>query len=307
LEASAAAIRKIVNEQAALTPPAMDMTPELPATTAALLDQLLHDTSVLRGEEIDLTGKSMKIDTLSVHTAFSVLGSSTFGETTIAGGALIDATVKIDKSGIQTIAETLYLQKTKLGSLDLLAGTMIIDTSGNVRVTGNLAVSGNVTVGGVLGADTIQTNSGDITLSLEKPSSGSATFGSLLVKGAGNEPVVSISSTGNANFAGNISASGSATVKKLNINQTLDIASSQSGQIATSSSTIGSTILPAHQSEVSIPSTEITDHSLIYVTPLSSTGNQVLYVVRKESGQSFTVAVDAPLDRDIKFNWWIVN
>jgi hypothetical protein len=51
----------------------------------------------------------------------------------------------------------------------------------------------------------------------------------------------------------------------------------------------------------------VTASSLIYVTPLSSTNNQVLFVKEKREHDGFTVAIDSALSQDIRFNWWIVN
>ncbi|KKT34805.1 MAG: hypothetical protein UW22_C0065G0002 [Candidatus Gottesmanbacteria bacterium GW2011_GWB1_44_11c] len=81
----------------------------------------------------------------------------------------------------------------------------------------------------------------------------------------------------------------------------------QSGEIATSSATIGTAIIPIGSTEVSIATTQVTNTSLIYVTPQSSTNNQVLYVKKKEENEGFTVAIDNASSQDIRFNWWIVN
>ena len=76
---------------------------------------------------------------------------------------------------------------------------------------------------------------------------------------------------------------------------------------ATSSATIGEATLPAGITTVSIETTAVTDQSLIYVTPQSSTNNQVLYVKTKSPGFGFTVNIDAAITKGVKFNWWIVN
>jgi hypothetical protein len=45
----------------------------------------------------------------------------------------------------------------------------------------------------------------------------------------------------------------------------------------------------------------------VYVTPLNSTANQVLYIGERTAGESFEVKVDNAVSEAIKFNWWIVE
>ncbi len=66
---------------------------------------------------------------------------------------------------------------------------------------------------------------------------------------------------------------------------------------------------------------KITDQSLIYITPISDTANKVLFVKSKqaniicEENESecvnkdgwFKIAIDMPINQEIKFNWWIIN
>jgi len=212
----------------------------------------------------------------------------------------------IDKNGIATIGEPLYLQKAKLGIVDIMAGILVIDPSGNVAVNGDLAVSGDLTVGGTLGISTIRPSLDDVSISLNKTAS-SSSFGKFLVNGLNNTPVLSIDASGSAQFAGDLTASGSATVSKLNISLAEPFASSPSGQTATTSATIGSATILTGSLETTVLSTQVTDTSLIYVTPLTSTNNQVLYVKSKQKGTGFTVAIDQSAGVDIRFNWWIVN
>jgi len=62
---------------------------------------------------------------------------------------------------------------------------------------------------------------------------------------------------------------------------------------------------------------------MVYLTPVGSTNNQVIYLKNKfipieatESAQasasatptpSFTIAIDSPLLQDVQVNWWIIN
>jgi hypothetical protein len=45
---------------------------------------------------------------------------------------------------------------------------------------------------------------------------------------------------------------------------------------------------------------------MVYLTPNGSTQNQVPYLKNK-SGDTFTVAIDQPLDHDVNINWWLIN
>jgi len=54
---------------------------------------------------------------------------------------------------------------------------------------------------------------------------------------------------------------------------------------------------------------------MVYLTPVGSTNNQVVYLKQKfvsptpdpATPSSFTLAVDQPLTADIAVNWWIIN
>ncbi len=93
------------------------------------------------------------------------------------------------------------------------------------------------------------------------------------------------------------------------------IASELETEIATTSAQInsnassGNTTLPAGKNELIINTNQLTESSLIYLTPIGSTNNQVLYVKEKITGSDpyFTIALDQALDQDIQVNWWIIN
>lgn len=188
-----------------------------------------------------------------------------------------------------------------------MAGTFTIDMDGNITIMGNLAVSGNMSVGGVLGISTLRPLDTDITIDLEKVASGSSGFGNLTVRGVDHKPVVTIDASGSAHFAGDVASSGSGTFTKLNISSSEHKTGTQSGEIANTQSTIGTGALPANSTTVTISTTAVTDTSLIYVTPITSTNNQVLYIENKQAGNGFTVNVDHAIGHDITFNWWIIN
>jgi hypothetical protein len=255
---------------------------------------------------------------LTVNTNLFVLGDTLLSQTSITGSLLVDGVLHFAQNMIETIGQTLYIQKNKLANVDILDGTVIIDTLNHIFFRGDVAVNGNTTVNGVLGASTISPLAGgNLTINLGQPvpdltatasASPSAGFGNLVIKGANDTVVATIDASGSATFAGTVAAhdltaSGSATIQKLNIalgNQTA------SGS-AIPSDSAGTSLLPANFTEVTILSDQVAPGSLIYLTPLSSTQNQVLYVKQKLPGTGFIVGIDRTLSTSIKFNWWIIN
>ena len=117
-----------------------------------------------------------------------------------------------------------------------------------------------------------------------------------------------IDASGSATFSGSLAAhdlvaSGSATVAKLNINTDVQAASGS----AVPAASAGSGSLPAQFTEVTVLSSQVANSSLIYLTPLTSTGNKVLYVKQKLPGTGFIVAIDNKNNTPIQFNWWVIN
>jgi hypothetical protein len=120
-------------------------------------------------------------------------------------------------------------------------------------------------------------------------------------------PVATISAEGKANFAGGIGI-GSETL-------TPPTVASGSSATVTASKTSGKSTLGAHATQITIESEQISENSLIYVTPVGSTQNQVLYVKSQtaenpttgEKEGKFIVGFDQPINIDVNFNWWVVN
>jgi hypothetical protein len=238
----------------------------------------------------------------------SVLGSATLGRTTIAGGAYIDGTLKIDGNSLETVGDTLKLQP-RGGSLDLADGAIQIDANGDVTVG---KTDDKVKVEGALAVGTIVSGTdGNVTIDLAAslPSSPSSSTQEkqmlesrkLTIRGFGAGPAVSFDALGSALFSGSI------TAKKIAISE------AEAGE----SRSVGQGVIYAGSETVSIANSLLTKNSLIYITPISRTGNKVLYVKsqrsKEECGSSecpsdFTVALDGgSASEDIKFNWWIIN
>lgn len=200
----------------------------------------------------------------------------------------------------------LALQPSGQGTLRIMANTMIVRANGLVEVNGDLKVAGTVEVGESLLTDLIKPT--DFTNPLQLQVAGVSTESGEVKKSRFeiiNElgaPVATISAEGQAEFAGGIGV-GSEDL------------SGSNGSPATAQKTSGKAVVGSGNSEVVITSSQIKSDSLIYVTPVGSTGNQVLYVkgftaenqATPETEGQFTVGFDNPAGQNVLFNWWIVN
>ncbi|KKU10474.1 MAG: hypothetical protein UX13_C0011G0015 [Candidatus Woesebacteria bacterium GW2011_GWB1_45_5] len=119
---------------------------------------------------------------------------------------------------------------------------------------------------------------------------------------------------GNVAIAGNLEVGGEITTPKLST-ESLVIASSveestpsaeiTAGDIETNA-TVGKGIIPGGSDQITITNPRVTDYTLIYVTPTSSSQNKVLYIKSKGEG-FFTAGFTESLETDVAFNWWIVE
>jgi hypothetical protein len=246
-------------------------------------------------------------DGVSLDSSFSILDS-----------LLIDGTILIGQTGINTIEDTLFIQPARLANLDLMGGTIVVNTAGDVVVSGNLAVTGDLSVGGVLGVNTLAPLESDLILRLASRSaegSASASFGSLirhaqfLIQSPDGYTVTSFASTGDISTTGNLSARSASVSATLEagelLTQKLTLLTQKTATDAAFANSFGESVLPSNQSSITILSTSVTQKSLIFITPTSTT-NQTLFVAGKTDGK-FAVGVSAPTGQPITFNWWVIN
>jgi len=208
-------------------------------------------------------------DELVIASSLIIQGKMTAEEAFINQHLLV-GNIAISGNAISTLADTLYLQPSGTGKVDILAGTMVIEDNGSVTINGNLlvqgavnseqlAVSGDATVSGSLFANLINAE----TINAE-----TAQFNKVNIATGSAEPIIADS-------------------------QTLDVASN-SAQLK-SNAAAGEGIIPAGKTEVVIYTDKLTPASLVYITPASKTKDY------------FVVAIKEALDKKIKFNWWIIN
>lgn len=155
---------------------------------------------------------------LVVNTDLFVLGDSLLSDAVVTGSLIVGNMIRVTENIIETLSETLYIQKNKLASVDILDGTFIADIYNRIFIKGSVAVSGNTTVGGVLGAKTIAPlESSDLTIDLARPipdhfatesGSPSSGFADLLIRGLNDRIVATIDASGSASFSGNLTIEG---------------------------------------------------------------------------------------------------
>ncbi len=238
------------------------------------------------------------------------LGPATFTSLTAMEQISIGDSFVIGDNAINTLGADLEIQPLRQGGVNFLAGLVKIDTNGNMDIAGNLNVLGNIAAqngvfNGILTANSIATN-------LISPLADNA----LVIARSPNSVIASgsaaISSDNLLDVRGSLSASGSGTFAKLNFN-IVGQAHATSDLEATATGSAGFATLKKNKPELTIYNPNVTEDSLIYITPFGDTQNKVLYLLRQvpdsefESG-SFTVGVSGPvINKDIQFNYLIVN
>jgi len=218
--------------------------------------------------------------------SLSVTNSVTIGSDMVFSSAIDNQSLAISNS-IDTLSAPLKIQSLAMAPVEIMAGLIKIDTQGNVNIAGDLFVAGRIKSTGLTlsETDTQETATGSALLTLQNLT--------------GTE-VASVNASGSAQF-------GSVSTPQLVI---AGADATQSGTIVngviTTNSTVGKAIIPAGTSEITIKNPKATDYTLIYVTPTSSTENNVLYVKSKQAGE-FVVGFATPVYIDVSFNWWIVQ
>jgi hypothetical protein len=200
----------------------------------------------------------------------------------------------------------LQIQPSGVGSISLLAGLVTLDDSGQVQVNGDLAVSGSVKIEETLLTDLIQPtdfgNPFQIQVAGVATESGQLEESRFEIVNELGSPVATISAQGRAQFAGGLGIGAE------------DLSATDSAEVS-AQTTSGRARVLAGTSQTTIYSAAITPDSLIQVTPLGSTNNQVLYVKAQTADNvftptnegSFVVGFDSSSLSDVPFTWWIIN
>ncbi len=249
------------------------------STASAILSSLQSQYATYSAnllEPLQLSPLSTTSATLPEDLALNTLTSSTIiTDDLLANGSIF-------AKSINSFDTDLFIQPGGDKSIHLLANLMTLYPNGQVAITGDLLVTGNIF------ANNLDTRTATV--------SGSLAIGTS-----------SIDASGSANF-------GEVTTNGLIIAAGEDLAATISGQ-TNSNSTIGTASIATSSSEITIVNNKINTNTLIYITPISDTANQVLYVKSKNSCDiisdlctpSFTVAVPQPVTTQTSFNYWLVQ
>jgi site-specific recombinase XerD len=238
------------------------------------------------------------------------IGTTTLREATVLDSFSIGTQMVFEQDSVNVLGSNFEIQPLRQGGVSFLGGLMALDTDGNLYVGNDAQFAKNVTIKGGLFASLLSPlpgNNLDILLSSNEGSE-SAEF---RIINDSKTPVFGVNtrgdvySSGSAQFVGDLVASGSAFLSKINIFS--QDAQAVSDNELEASSSAGTAILKAYKREVTIKSPYVTAKSLIYITPSTNTGNNVLYLIRQSQEGSFTVGINESLSTDVQFNWIIVN
>ncbi|MFA7675978.1 MAG: tail fiber domain-containing protein, partial [Candidatus Shapirobacteria bacterium] len=224
-----------------------------------------------------ITGDLELTNNLIIGAKLIVNGDTQLGNAFVTG-TFTTGEIAIKDNFIETTNSALYIQPSNTGSVHIMGDTLVIADTGDVEINGNLKISGSL-MANLITADEIQTNK--LT---------SKEINSDQIKIATDSAQTIIAETGFAAIA-------------------------TSSAKLTSNATAGTAVLPAGKSEIIITNNKLTQNSMVYLTPVGSTKNQVPYIKNKivstiddlTYNNSFTIALDNYLDQDIEINWWIIN
>jgi len=239
----------------------------------ALLTQVSTDQSVLlsatAGANLNATG-SATISELITNDLY-VTGQAAINSLSVTKTIAIGSDMIFGPDNtLNSLSTPLQIQSLAMAPIQIMAGLVTIDTHGNVQIAGDLVVAGKIRSSGL----TIQDASG--TQVAQVDATGSASFRDLAISGLA--------------IASDSSASDSAVING----------------VITTNATAGKATIPTGVTEITIKNPKISDYTLVYITPTSSTLNNVLYVKSKETGQ-FVVGFTDPISIDASFNWWVIQ
>jgi hypothetical protein len=257
-------------------------TPSTTLTGTSIMSQASSWSMDIASDSAKITGDLELTNNLIVGAKLMVSGDTQLGNAFVTG-TFTTGEIAIKDNLIETTNSALYIQPSQTGSVHIMGDTLVIAENGEVEITGNLKVSGSL-MANLITADEIQTQK---LTSVEIGSSNltSTEITSDRIKIATDSAQTIIAESGFAAIA------------------------TSSSQL-TSNATAGTATLPAGKTEIIISNNKITPESMIYLTPVGSTRNQVPYIKSKivsETESYFTVAIDQHLTDDVIINWWIIN
>jgi len=276
----------------------LDLINEKYSTASAILTNIQNRLSQVENDPLQLSPlattsgqlpEDLTNDSLSLQTLYT--------SDILANGSIFT-------QSLSSFETDLFIQPTGDKPVHILANLLNLYPNGQVVVSGDLLVTGNVFANNL---DTrTATISGTLALGINNNPLSTDSGKLLAIFGNQGQEVSSIDASGSANF--NTLQTSGLVIASQNV-----LSSSVSGNI-TSNSTIGTATIATGSAEIFIQNNQVNPQTLIYITPVSDTSNQVLFVKSKQTCNQevsctpgFTVAVPQALEKETAFNYWLVQ
>ncbi len=290
-----------------------NVTPPAQPDNLELL-QLINNNQQLTNDYANLSSlsgqlaytPSLKSDRAQFSKGMMVLGPSTLSDVAIAGNLNVGGNLILANNTINTLGSDLELQPLRQGNLSIMGNLVAIDTNGNLKVSGNATFAKDVAVKGKLTASLIapipnqdlilELNNGTMEQSNNQQSK-------LIIQNSSGSGILAV------NQVGDIIASGSGIFARVAANgfNIIRGAQADTSLVQTiASSSAGTAIITAYETERTIISPYVKTESLVYLSAASDTQGLSPYIAR-QTGESFTIAIPYTINKDIKINWWIIN
>ena len=251
----------------------------------------------------DLSGDlSLMADSAFINQYFQVNQSAFIQQSLKVGQTIfLGDTTSLTATAFH-FSDQFSIQPSGQGRLSLMADMLVLEENGlvsinaNLKVAGSVDVDGDLQVAGTLLSNLIVANNPDENIRLQlaqaitDPDTGDTTVKQQALEFV-NESQAAVATM---SATGDLALSGALRLAKQN-------------EQSTNNQSAGQAVLLAGETEITIQTPSVEAGSMIYITPLNSTNNQVLYVKNKLADSAFTVAIDYALGQDVTFNWWIVQ
>ncbi len=272
------------------------------------------DTNINNDKDFDVNSIDANIGMF--NTFLSVLGSASIVNLEVTNSLVVNDNLHINQNSISTIngqENTLFLQKSGIGAVNILAGAITIEENGDLHVNGDLYLAGNLYIDQNIYTKNINTDNAHINKSLFADI---LEVNNILLDNNDLKTTIATHSSQIANlnnqYQNMFDSSGSATLKKIVIAgaQPASPSSNFIKNTLTSNATAGTAYINKGENQIQIINPNIEEKSLIYITPTSDTENKVLYIKNKHIDNDisyFTIGINEYTNKNIYFNWWIIN
>lgn len=257
---------------------------QVASQSSGLIANLNNQSEIYNNQFLDIG--SLQTDFATFRQGLIALGPASFTNMSVSDTFSIGNNLQINSNSINTVGTDLAIQPLRQGAVDFLAGAVRIETDGTLHVNQNAFFAKDIEVGGTIKTDKITTRNG---LSIARSSNDEANS---------NRPSLDVQ--------GAASVSGGLTIDKLNLlNAAAAYAISDTEVMASGSA--GTDSIKPNRTELTIFNPNVTDKSLIYVSPVGTNNNNNPALLRQDPGVSFTVGIPQIVPNEVKFNWIIVN